>query len=82
MKTKTPITDEAKSEIIGFFSCATVPASVSAELETSRDEFRNLLKEAIEAIEFALVRKGVTEDSACKSILERALAKANQVELP
>ena len=39
----TPETDVKASDIIGFFSCATVPADFARKLERERDEARSLV---------------------------------------
>jgi len=49
MKTDTPETDAKASDIIGFFSCATVPADFARRLERERDEAREDLKITQEA---------------------------------
>ena len=40
----TPETDAKASDIIGFFSCATVPAEFARKLERERDEARKKIK--------------------------------------
>ena len=41
----TPETDVKASDIIGFFSCATVPADFARKLERERDEARRHLED-------------------------------------
>ena len=45
MKTDTPETDAKASDIIGFFSCATVPASFARRLERERNEAIFVMRE-------------------------------------
>lgn len=41
----TPETDAKASDIIGFFSCATVPAEFARKLERERDQAREMQSE-------------------------------------
>jgi len=43
----TPETDAKASDIIGFFSCATVPAEFARQLERERDQAREALENYI-----------------------------------
>ena len=45
MKTDTPETDAKATDIIGFFSCAAVPADFARKLERERDEARRHLED-------------------------------------
>jgi len=51
----TPETDKQAIGVIGFYSCATVPADLARRLERERDEARIQFR-SVEALAMALVK--------------------------
>lgn len=64
----TPETDSKASEIIGFFSCATVPADFARDLERQRDK----------AIHGASVNYNFTQEARCERDQARELLRLTE----
>ena len=54
----TPETDKQAVNVIGFYSCATVPADFARKLERERDEANRLLAAARESLNAIHVEVG------------------------
>lgn len=47
----TPETNKQKTDIVGFYSCSTVPASLAQKLESENISLREAVQEMLEAWE-------------------------------
>lgn len=74
---KTPITDKATANPIGFYSCATVPASTCRAIEASRNELLEALEEFYQVnCKFGIGGLGLEEYQSANAKARAAISKA------
>ena len=62
----TPETDRKTTDIIGFYSCSTVPASFAKRLERERNEAREMLRKAVANLSHGRECQGSLRPNDCQ----------------